>query len=291
MCPENSFVMGIYGTVLKKCDRRKMMAGIGDLVGMLLQGGLSSSGANRVDNAMSERGIGQPGGLPEQRSGASGGSLLDGLMNSAKDMLSDAGQSRGGSNTLKAGGLGSLAGALLGGGSDSVKGAMGGGAMGLLAGLAFQAFQNMNRQSAGGSPSGFSSDELPLGLRAPASESEEKELESTATLILKGMISAAKSDGSIDNKEMQKIVGKLREGGADDELQQFVLDEMSKPMDLEGLVSEIPDQAVAAQVYAASLFAIEVDTAAERYYLAQLAQQTGLDQDLVQQLHNAVGVD
>lgn len=266
------------------------MAGIGDLVGMLLQGGLSSSGANRVENAMGERGLGQSGGFLEQMSGDSGGGLLGGLMDSAKGMFGGAGDSRTGMNPLTTGGLGSLVGALLGGGSDSVKGAMGGGAMGLLAGLAMQAFQNMNKQPTGGAQMGFSADELPLGLRTPTSADEERELETTATVVLKGMISAAKSDGSIDNQEMQNILGKLKEGGADDDLQRFVLEEMSKPMDLEALVSEIPNQAVAAQVYAASLFAIEVDTPAERAYLAQLARQTGLDEDIVHELHNAVGV-
>lgn len=266
------------------------MAGIGDLVGMLLQGGLTSSGANRVENATGERGLGQPGGSPGQMSGDSGGGLLGGLMNGAKDMFGGAGDSRSGMNPLTSGGLGSLVGALLGGGSDSVKGAMGGGAMGLLAGLALQAFQNMNKQPTGGSQMGFSGGELPLGLRAPANHDEERELEVTATVVLKGMISAAKSDGSIDNREMQKILGRLREGGADESLQQFVLEEMSKPLDLEALVSEIPNQAVAAQVYAASLFAIEVDTLEERAYLAELARQTGLDEDVVHELHSAVGV-
>jgi uncharacterized membrane protein YebE (DUF533 family) len=255
---------------------------------MLLQGGLSSSGANRVDNAMGERGLGQSGDFLEQMSGGPGGGLLGGLMNSAKDMFGGAGDSRGGTNPLTAG---SLAGALLGGGSSSVKGAMGGGAMGLLAGLAMQAFQNMNKQPAGGAQMGYSADALPLGLRAPANMDEEREFETTATVVLKGMISAAKSDGSIDNREMQKILGRLKEGGADESLQQFVLEEMSKPMDLEALVSEIPNQAVAAQVYAASLFAIEVDTPAEQSYLAQLARQTGLDDDVVQELHSAVGVE
>lgn len=162
--------------------------------------------------------------------------------------------------------------------------------MGLLAGLAMQALQNMNKQPAEGTQMSFASDQLPLGLRAPANETEERELESTAKVVLKGMISAAKSDGSIDTREMQKIAGKLKEGNVEGELQQFVFEEMSKPLDLEALVAEIPDQAVAAQVYAASLFAIEVDTPAERDYLAQLAQRTGLDEGMVHELHTAVGV-
>jgi uncharacterized membrane protein YebE (DUF533 family) len=254
------------------------MAGLGDLLGTLMQGGLSSSAGRRLDHAVGEQGLGQPG----------GGGLLGGLMNAAKGMTGGKGLSSLASNPVATGGLGALAGALFGGGSDSVKGAVGGGAMALLAGLAFQALKNMNQ--GGGAPMGSSGDQLPLGLRAPENPQEERELEATAELILKGMINAAKADGQIDNEEMQRILGRLKEAGADDEAQRFVLEQMGRPLALDGLVAEIPNQAVAAEVYAASLFAIEVDTDAERDYLSQLAGRTGLDQGVVQQLHRAVGV-
>jgi uncharacterized membrane protein YebE (DUF533 family) len=161
--------------------------------------------------------------------------------------------------------------------------------MAMLAGLAFQAFKNMNRQPAG-VQAAMGTNELPLGLRAPANAMEEQELEQTATLVLKGMINAAKSDGQMGNKEIQKIIGRIKKDNDDNNLQQLLLDEMQKPLDLDGLVNAIPNEAVAAQVYAASLFAIEVDTPAEREYLAQFVQRTGLDAGVAQQLQNAVGV-
>ena len=49
------------------------------------------------------------------------------------------------------------------------------------------------------------------------------------------------------------------------------------------------DPIVAAQVYAASLLAIQVDTPAERDYLRGLAQRLGLAPDVVGQLHAALG--
>ena len=91
-------------------------------------------------------------------------------------------------------------------------------------------------------------------------------------------------------KEIQRIVGKLQESGVDQELQQWVMEEMQRPIDLDGLVREIPNQQVAAQVYAASLFAIEVDTQGEQRYLADFAARTGLNQRVTQELHRAVGV-
>jgi uncharacterized membrane protein YebE (DUF533 family) len=64
---------------------------------------------------------------------------------------------------------------------------------------------------------------------------------------------------------MQRIVGKLQEIGMGKEAQQYVLTEMTKPLDTQALLAAAKGQPVlAAQIYAASLLAIEVDTPAEK---------------------------
>ena len=68
-----------------------------------------------------------------------------------------------------------------------------------------------------------------------------------------------------------------------------VLEEMQRPLDLDAFVAEIPSHEVAAQVYAASLLAIEVDTQAEVRYLQRLAQLSGLHPAVVQQIHQTMG--
>ncbi|WP_295426317.1 DUF533 domain-containing protein [uncultured Thiodictyon sp.] len=60
--------------------------------------------------------------------------------------------------------------------------------------------------------------------------------------------------------------------------------------DLDAFAAAIPNQEVAAQVYAASLLAIEVDTPQERAYLADLAQKTGLTATVVQNIRQTLGV-
>jgi len=267
------------------------MAGIGDLLSVLMQGGLSPAGNQRAGNAMG--GLGQSGGILGQVLGGgaananTGGSdLLGSLMNVAKDMMSDSGSPSGRSKTMATGGLGALAGALLGGGS--LKGALGGGGMALLASLAMQAFKNADRTPAG--VQGLAANELPLGMRVPANAAEEQELESTAELVLRGMLNAAKADGKIDAAEGDKLTARLQDAGLDRQEQQQFMDELRRPLDLDDFVASIPNEAVAAQVYAASLFAIKVDTQAERDYLAQLAQRSGLDDGVVKQLHMAVGL-
>jgi uncharacterized membrane protein YebE (DUF533 family) len=131
---------------------------------------------------------------------------------------------------------------------------------------------------------------MPLRLKAPESSDEAQTLEDTAGLVIKAMINAAKSDGEIGPEEMQRIVGKLQESGVDEGARQWVMTEMSKPLDLDAFVAEIPNVEVAAQAYAASLLAVEVDTEAERAYLQQLAQRTGLNPAVVQYINQSMGV-
>jgi uncharacterized membrane protein YebE (DUF533 family) len=66
--------------------------------------------------------------------------------------------------------------------------------------------------------------------------------------------------------------------------------EMARPLDLASLVGQVRGPEEAVEVYAASLLAIEVDTAAERDYLARLARSLGLDAGVVGEVHRALGV-
>ena len=265
------------------------MAGIGDLISVLVQGGMSNSGSGRLGNAMGDQGLGGSGGFLDQIFGAGGGGQqqANDVFKSAIDALRGAGRSAT-ENPMAAGGIGAILGGLLGGGGDSLKGALSGGALAVLAGLAFKALRNAGVVPGGAGP--LSKDDLPVGLRLPGNPQEEQVLETTARVVLKGMINAAKADGQIDQKEIERIVGKLQETGVDRDLQQWVMEEMRRPIDLDSLVREIPNQQVAAQVYAASLFAIEVDSQGEQRYLADLAARTGLNQRVTQELHRAVGV-
>ncbi|HEY7490398.1 MAG TPA: DUF533 domain-containing protein, partial [Candidatus Tectomicrobia bacterium] len=232
-----------------------------DVVGALMQNVLARSSQSRIEHALSDRGLGQPGGVLAQLlggatsgSGTAAGGLLGNLADLAKSMLSGAEPAGRGGNPLAVGGLGALVGALLGGGTDAARGALGGGAMALLGSLALEALQGLSRQPAGSAPAALPA-ELPLGLRAPTTIAEENELESKAMLVLKTMINAAKADGQIDDTERQRILGKLEEGGADAEALEFVQAEMRRPFDVDG-PPEVSNPQTAVEVYAASLLAI-----------------------------------
>lgn len=269
-----------------------------NLVGMVMESGASRSGMGRMKHALGDQGLGGQEGLLGGLLGGSqgGGGLLSaltgggqssgglgGLASMAKDFLGGGGGK--GSSGMAVGGLGALAGALLGGGGGAAKGAIGGGVMALLGSLAMSAVKNLNR------PVDVNDTKsMPLGLREPQDDSEEEALQNNAKLVLRAMINAAKSDGQIGQAEMQRITDKLQEAGADQEARNFVLEEMGKPLDLDGIIRDVPDQEVGAQVYAASLLAIEVDTAAEQDYLRRLAAGLQLDPEAVARIHQILGV-
>jgi uncharacterized membrane protein YebE (DUF533 family) len=110
-----------------------------------------------------------------------------------------------------------------------------------------------------------------------------------AILLLRAMIAAAKADGEVDPEERARIVARLRAAGAEADVQRFVEEELARPVDLYAITSEVRDAATAAEVYAASLAAIRVDTEAERRYLDNLALRLGLDRVAVDEINRRLG--
>jgi len=268
-----------------------------DLLGAMTQSGMSPSSGDRMKNALGGGGggslleslSGMLGGQSQQGGGLGsiltqalgGGSGSGGLGGILGNVLSDAGNAVGGKQNLALGSLGALAGALLGGGGKSLGGALGGGVMALLGTMAYQALKGGSSQQP----------EVPLGLLEPQSAAERQQLEQHSEIVLKAMINAAKADGQIDQGEMQRIVGKLKESGIGKEAQQYVLTEMAKPLDIQALIASAKGQpAFAAQIYAASLLAIEVDTPAEKQYLEQLATGLALKPEVTQRIKDMVGL-
>ncbi len=260
--------------------------GFGDILGQLMQQGLGGQGQPnaRVQNTARNLGTGGSGfeSILGQLQGALGKAGIDtsSLQQSAGGLSGKAGDflrkdQVGTLSGAQVGGIGAIAGALLGGG---LGGAAKGGAMAVLGTLALSALRNAQAGRAG----------------APAAETPVREDDVRAVtgpdserLVLAAMISAAKADGTIDQAEMQKIVGKLGDVTPDEK--QFVLEQMAAPLDIGALVAQVRGKAQAAQVYAASLLAINSDTEAEKAYLRELAGALSLDDATVAQLHGMTG--
>ncbi len=281
-----------------------------NIVAQLLQQGMGGQTQQRLQHTASRSGGGldqmlgallggnagaaQPAAPAQRASGGSGGGLgglagglggLGGLGKLAQDFLG--GQQAGGMSGAQVGGLGALVGAVLGGGGGALKGAAGGGAMAILGSLALTALKNYQAGAAA------SAEEAPSQRMAPPPVTREEVAEvtdpRTERLVLRAMIEAAKADGKVDRDEMQQIIGKIEPDSVTPEERQYVIDEMSRPSDPAGLASEVHSPAVAAQVYAASILAIHIDTEEERTYLRNLATALKLDAGTVRRLHEMTG--
>jgi len=158
----------------------------------------------------------------------------------------------------------------------------------LLGALALQAFRNASGQPQETLQLDHAA-KLAAGLRAPDNEQEEQEIQAVAKLIVRAMVNAAKADGHIDESEMKRITGNLEKDGIRGQERELVAAELRKPLDTDSLVRAVPSPQVAAQVHAASLLAVDLDTDGEKQYLADLARRLALDANVVRNLHGAVG--
>lgn len=280
---------------------------LGNILGQILQQGMGQQGRSRLDHAVGAGGIGDVlGGLLGGR--AAGGGTGGGMGGGLGDLLGGVlGGGRGGSAAGGMGGLGEILSGALGGGratsggggglGDLLGGLLGGGATGsagtrsgggnagmaILATIAMAALKNWTdgrRAQAAMAPdtAGFAAPELE-SMTAPATEE----------LVVRAMISAAKADGEVSEDEIQRIVGRVGADGLSEEEKQFLIAELRRPLDLAALVAEVPNEMVAAEIYAASLLAIQLDTPAEAAYLRQLAQALRLDGATLSRLHEITG--
>jgi len=278
----------------------------GNILGQLLEQGISGQSQTQARIGTSARNVAQGGQGIEQILGSlqsmlggaaagagsttagmgSGGtaqaSPLGGLAEAAKAFLGQ--PQAGGMTGAQLGGLGAVAGALLGGGGGAVRGAAGGGAMAILGTLALAAVQNARAGSHTAPSAQLTTDATPLQADVAAVTSEEGE-----RLALQAMIAAAKADGQIDQDEMNRILGRLDADDVTDAERRFVLDEIRKPLDPADLAKDVRNHAQAAEVYAASLLAIDIDSEAERAYLRNLAAALRLDPGVVSFLHRTTG--
>lgn len=126
------------------------------------------------------------------------------------------------------------------------------------------------------------------GLRTgPVSLPEpEAEEELSAALILRAVIQAVKCDGELDDAERKRLMQAM--GNADERDVQRVQEELSRPVDVQGLARLVP-AGLEPQVYMASLMAIDLDSRAEADYLHELAGALDLEPDQVNAIHDKAG--
>lgn len=184
----------------------------------------------------------------------------------------------GGSGAGGGGGLGGLLGGLLGGGGGnagaSAQGRSAGGvnyaALASLGMMAFQAYQSWQRSQAA----------APQQAVRTVDQLSGPEAEDHSHAILRALIAAAKADGRIDPQEEQLIYAEIKRHTSDPQLQQWLDEEVSKPLDAAEVAQSAQDPGMAAEMYLASVMLVDDQQDAERAYLDELASALGIDPTL-----------
>jgi uncharacterized membrane protein YebE (DUF533 family) len=187
---------------------------------------------------------------------------------------------------------GGLAGMLLGGKKKPkklAKNALTYGGLALVGGLAYKAWRDHQE----GKPARVTARPSPEPLPAPPADTaftpdDPSDEETLARGLLRAMIAAAKADGHIDADEQRRIFDQVGQMDLDNDDKAFVFEELSKPLDVAAVAEMATTPERAAEIYAASLLAIEADGPAEKGYLGMLAARLRLPDDLVAQLHASV---
>ncbi|MFL8991431.1 tellurite resistance TerB family protein [Pseudomonas sp. QLc11A] len=226
-----------------------------DLLEQLLRAGQGSMAQQRGSGASAQGGLGDLGGL------------LGGLLGGG------AGAGAGGGGA----GLGGLLGGLLGGGSPmggAPKSRSGGGthyaALASLGMMAFQAYQAWQRSQASAPQEAPRTVDLLAG----------PEAEEHSHAILRALIAAAKADGRIDESEKHMISTEIGRHTDDPQLQQWLDEEVAKPLDPSEVAQSATDPGMASEMYLASVMLVDDQQDAERNYLDELAAALQIEPEL-----------
>jgi uncharacterized membrane protein YebE (DUF533 family) len=106
--------------------------------------------------------------------------------------------------------------------------------------------------------------------------------------VLVAMIQGAKADGHIDAQEHARIFEQIDQMGLDGEAKAFVMDELREPLSAARIAGYAKSPEAAAELYAATLLAMDPDTPEERNFLIRLQGALDLAPDLAAQIEAAV---
>ena len=231
-----------------------------DLLGSMVQNSMSSPTTNtRMSNA--------GGGIQD---------ILGSLMGAGQAV-----KNKVGGDNLAATGVGALLGALMGNSQSTTANSLGGGMMGLLGMMAYKALRN---SMSGSTSTASAAASVPTTTQTYTQPTQQQQSQD-AEIILLAMIDAAKSDGQVDSTELNKIMGNLQKSGIGQDGVNYVINKLNGPMETAKIVAAVRGRPeLAAQVYTASLMAIDVDTEAEKKYLEKLAKAMGLNSKVIQNI-------
>lgn len=134
----------------------------------------------------------------------------------------------------------------------------------------------------------------PWGDREPEAEEAgpvpEAQLgDDRALLLIRAMIAAANSDGTVTPEERGRIVAALDEAGADAEDHRVIERELADPKPLDSLLPEVRDEETAQQFYLASRAAVDGSSRTTQSYLDYLRQRLNLPEEDAREVDSLAG--
>lgn len=106
-----------------------------------------------------------------------------------------------------------------------------------------------------------------------------------ALALIRAMVNAAKADGHVTNAERAQIFDKISASDLGADARAFIEEELQRPLDVLPIIEAATTPKRAAELYLASLVAVDLKDAAVRGYLAMLAARLGIDDALARHLH------
>ncbi|WP_019962242.1 tellurite resistance TerB family protein [Woodsholea maritima] len=175
------------------------------------------------------------------------------------------------------------------------------GAVAALGGLAYHAVTKMRTPAAGaseasaGAPAAAPATPMPAVDYDAAPENtaylpaagDHIAFDARAKSLVRAMISAAKADGEISAQERAIIQERMAAFELNGETRTFVELELVKPLNLDEVTRDVEGVEHAAEVYAASLVAIDDQGPVEKAYLGLLAARLRLEREVVDDIHTA----
>jgi uncharacterized membrane protein YebE (DUF533 family) len=164
--------------------------------------------------------------------------------------------------------------------------------LGGLAAIAGVGYAAWRRHQAGGVPVAAplrAVDAIPAAFLPPPAESGARD--ELGAVLLQAMIAAARADGKLDGEERRMLFEQLAKLELPEAERAELYAALERPVEIQTLIAAATTPERAVEIYTASLLAIDLDTPAERGYLAMLSAALGLPDGLVEQIHREVGVE
>ncbi len=167
-------------------------------------------------------------------------------------------------------------------------------AIGALAYSAYKKYSTLNNQASSiavDHDTRFSSDTDNTTLEnagyLPAAQ-DQQAMENLESVLISAMIAASRADGNMDVQESQAIFKQIRRYDLSAEQENALIEQMSKPVDMDALVAAATTPEIAAEIYTISVLIMDEINESERHYLTMLSIRLNMPRQLTYAIESEV---